>query len=215
MTVSVDRLNYFAGLEYCDPSDFLVRLQPLSDKVALSTATLANIRTLRTNKLKPVREMRQAALFVHGLSCWFQQKIWVAPVEGQDFDVVTVRIDGDTAKYRAIQLKELVPAHRNATATVQDLVDGLAKYPDSRDLCVAIYFNRNGRFESSELVIPKLNIGELWVYGQTADPSRWFMCGDLLADSLTTITFDHPALAMRRRPIEYGSIEYKMGRPEK
>ena len=61
------RLRQFAKLAYGDPRGFLAALRRLEWAVAVSP-TPERIKTLRTQGLKPKREMRDAAIFCVGIS---------------------------------------------------------------------------------------------------------------------------------------------------
>ncbi len=192
MQLMGDRLNYFESLDYRDPGRFLSRLLVLSDEVAKSDLP-PRVRNLRTNSLKTVREMRQAALFCYGMSFHIGTPVYVAIDEAQDHDAVAMWDLADGRHFRAFQLKEVVPSHLNPRASVQAVVDSLAKYADSKDICVAIYVNQRTRFEPASLQIAPLRVGEIWVFGSVSDDqSRWFMCGDLMSSEPVMIQFDHP-----------------------
>ena len=63
-----------------------------------------------------------------------------------------------------LQMKELPPAHRSKEAQLEDILAGVAKkYRAAYDLVVAIYLNREQRFESVRT--PPLEIAELWMFG--------------------------------------------------
>ena len=61
------RLRQFAKLTYGDPRGFLATLRNL-DEVVSASSTPEPIKTLRTQGLKPEREMRDAAIFSVGIS---------------------------------------------------------------------------------------------------------------------------------------------------
>lgn len=89
------------------------------------------------------------------------------------------------------------PAALNSTASVQQVINGLAKYPGSEDLTVVVHLNQATRFLPSTLTIPPLRLAALWVFaGITPDQSRWTMWGDLLepVNLWQAGTFDYPAL---------------------
>jgi hypothetical protein len=62
-----DRVRAYSALEYGDPKGFLLKLRELEPKIAASKLE-RKVRTLRTNALKPWRELREAALFSHFMS---------------------------------------------------------------------------------------------------------------------------------------------------
>lgn len=73
------------------------------------------------------------------------------------------------------------PAELNPTESVQGIVNRLAKYPSSTKLTVAIHLNRAVQFAPSELVIPRLGVAAIWVFGAIrSDRSRWAIWGNFL-----------------------------------
>jgi hypothetical protein len=150
------------------------------------------IRHLRTNDLREIRELRMASLFCYGMSQVTGLPIGVAHAEAEDHDAVASWIKDDTQAFAPRQLKEVVPEELNPTATVQGVIDGLLKYVDSRELTVAIYFNRVTRFTPAELVIPPLKVAALWIFGAISDDqSRWAIWGNFL-DELQVAEFSYP-----------------------
>jgi hypothetical protein len=181
--MSTDRARAFAKLRYVEPRSVLVELRKA--ELALARSDLpANIRQLRTNELRPLRELREVCLFCYGWEQIDGQSLHVAHAEGQDYDAVATW-DSDTQRhFTPIQLKEVVPVHLNPAASVQGVVDGLQKYVDSEDLTVVIHLNRtvNG-FSPDALTIPPLKIAALWVFAAiAADRSRWVIWGNFLED---------------------------------
>lgn len=190
------RLRQFEKLTYGDPRGYLAALRKLEWAVAASP-TPERIKTLRTQGLKPEREMRDAAIFCVGISERISCDVRFAPIENQDFDFITTWIDGDaTRHFCPVQLKEVAPPHLNACATVQAVVDSLTRYPDSADLTVAIKINRPGRFDPAELKPPaNLRIGGLWIFGGlSADQSEFGLWGDFLSKAGTPLgtKFSYP-----------------------
>jgi hypothetical protein len=168
-------------LEYRSARDYLVNVAPLRAELAAS-GTDDRIANLRTNKLKAMRELWEACLFAHGVgTCVLGTEVYVARVENQDYDCVTQFIVNDTRYYAPVQIKELVPEHVNAAASLQNEIDKLEKYRSSDDLVVAVHMNRQFHFELDKLRIPELTIGELWLFGSvTPDTSRLMLWGNLL-----------------------------------
>ena len=176
------RLRQFAELEYGCPRRFLAALRELDGAVAASP-TAERIRTLRTNLLKPEREKRDAAIFCVGMSQRLGVDVLLAPTEHQDFDFVATWLEGKgTRHFCPVQLKEVVPLHLNANATVQSVVDGLTYYADSADVTVAIKINQQGRFNPAGLKLPaNLRIGGLWIFAALdADQFEFGLWGDFL-----------------------------------
>ena len=177
------RVRQFTKLEYGDPKGFLIALRELEPGVAASQLP-ERIRTLRTQRLKPSREMRDAALFCFGMSERIGFDIRFAPVEDQDFDFIATWSEGEGQRnYCPVQLKEVAPSNLNSAATVQAVVDGLGRYVDSADLTVAIKINRSERFDPQELRLPRnLRIGGLWIFAAlSADQSEFGLWGDFLS----------------------------------
>lgn len=170
-------------LEYRSARDYLVNVAPLRAALAASD-TDERIASLRTNKLKQVRELWEACLFAHGVgSCVLGTEVYIALVENQDYDCVAQYIIGDTQHYVPIQMKELVPEHVDPGGSLQAAIDKLQKYTDSGDLVVAFHLNRQFQFELDKLSLPKLNIAELWLFGSISpDTSELMLWGNLLKD---------------------------------
>ena len=190
------RLRQFAKLAYGDPRGFLAALRNLEWAVATSP-TPERIKTLRTQGLKPKREMRDAAIFCVGISERIGFDVRFAPVEDQDFDFIATWFDGDAARhYCPVQLKEVAPPHLNAGATIQAVVDSLTHYADSADVTVAIKLNRPSRFDPAELNLPaNLRIGGLWIFASlSADQSEFGLWGDFLSrtDAPRGTRFSYP-----------------------
>ncbi len=153
---------------------------------------------MRTNGLKSERELRDAALFCVGMSHVLGTDVWLAPVEAQDHDFVTSWRIGDVQHFCPVQLKEVVPQHLNPAASIAGVLEKLSRYPDSRDVSVAIKFNQCGRFDPACLRVPEnLAIGGLWVFGAIAeDQSMCGLWGDFLQTGNETIgiSYSYPSL---------------------
>lgn len=187
------RLRQFSKFEYGDPLGFLEALRPLD--AAVSASNLPDkIKSLRTNLLKPKRELRDAAIFCLGMSTVLGVPVRFSPVEDQDFDFATTWSSDGVRHYCPIQLKEVVSEQLNKTVSVQTVVDALAKYADSDDLTVAIKLGRNCRFEPDELKIHrKLAVGALWVFGAISeDQTQWALWGDFVRGSMDGTRFQIP-----------------------
>jgi hypothetical protein len=167
------RLRQFDRLGYVDPRAMLIRLRELEVTVAEFGAS-DRVRNLRVGELKPIREMREGCIFCYGMGMILGREFLVAQAEEQDYDVVARWDNGDSAHFVPIQIKEVVPTHLNAAASVQGVVDGLRKYTDSRELTVAIHLNQRVQFAPSDIEVPRLNVGGIWVFGATKpDQSQW------------------------------------------
>jgi hypothetical protein len=187
-------LRRFDRLRYRDPREVLVDLRRLELRIG-SAEIDPRVRHLRTNDLRKVRELRAACLFCHGMSELTGQKYAVAHSEAVDYDAVATWINEDTQSFAPIQLMEVPPTALNPTASIQEVINGLAKYPGSEDVTVVVHLNQRTRFLPSELTIPPLRLAALWVFaGITPDQSRWAMWGNLLepVESWQGGTFDYP-----------------------
>ena len=182
-------LNEAKKLAYRDPSVVLRELRSIELAIA-SSGISPQVRHLRTNDLKKVRELRHAALFCYGMSRCIEQPVYFAPIEAADYDFVATW--GEMKHFAPVQLKELVPEELNETSTVQGLVDRLTKYSSS-DLTVAIFLNRRGQFSPTELCLPRLHIAALWfVFAIAPDQSKWQLVGDFMEAPAAT-TFAYPS----------------------
>jgi hypothetical protein len=119
------RLRHVSSLKYKEPAPFLVRLRALEPQVAASDLS-ANAKALRTNSLKEYRELREAALFCHGMSKRLGRPVLLAKGESQDYDFVARCDDGSSYSFVPVQLKEVVPADLNPNGTLSEVLQGLA-----------------------------------------------------------------------------------------
>lgn len=190
------RLKEFQRLEYGDPAAFLSRMYGVHVAVAHSGLP-KQVRTLRTNELKPWREFREGCLFAYGLSVHSAQEVLIAKAEKQncDYDCVLRWVDPDKGvHYGPVQIKEVVPDELNPTTSVQTVVDKLTAYAGDPKLTVALHLNRKVEFAPTELSIPKLQLGALWVFGSvTPGPfGTWALWGDFLSSQIHCTEFQHP-----------------------
>ncbi len=173
-------LNAWAKLNFVDPKTILPRLREIQVLVANSDLN-ENIKDLRTNKLKKYREGWEAALFCYGMGKIMNTTVYVTPHEESDFDAIALRFENGEQKYTPIQIKELVPRSLNPKSELNDEIKKLSKYSSSKDCVVVIHINRDGRLELSDVEVPKLKIGGLWLLGATnPDQSKWFIAGDFM-----------------------------------
>lgn len=92
----------------------------------------------------------------------------VAFVEADDFDVVIRSTFPDGGKvYRPVQLKQVPSRVSDAQRALQDQISKHAKYMP--DLCVAIWFNCEGRIDLGMLSFDGLRIGQLWLLGTVGE----------------------------------------------
>jgi len=186
-----DRTRALQRLEYRDPKPFLVRLRELEPRVVTSKLP-KKVKNLRTNPLRWSRELREGALFCFGMSQRIGQTVFLSPSEAQDHDFVASWVVGNTQHLAPVQLKEVVPHDLNLTASVQGIINALAKYTDSADLTVAIHLNQRAHFDPSKLVVPSLKIAALWVFGAiSVDQTQWGLWGNFLETPVGT-RFEYP-----------------------
>lgn len=187
-------LRAFNRLSYRDPRAVLVDMRRLELRIR-SAEVDPRVRHLRTNDLRNVRELRSACLFCHGMSRLTGQKYAVAHSEAVDYDAVATWVRDGTQYFAPIQLKEVPPTALNPLASVQGIINALAKYLGSEDLTVVVHLNQATRFLPSELTIPPVRVAALWVLaGISPDQSRWAIWGNLVepVDSWQAGTFDYP-----------------------
>lgn len=181
MQVSNDRTRAFRDLSYLDPGPVLIELRRIERSIPRQPDLSKAVRNLRTNQLKSFRELREACLFCYGWNQIDGQHIFVAHHEARDHDAVAMWVVDNTQHFAPIQIKEVVPHELNSAASLQEVVDGLQKYPDSADLTVAIHLNQATPFSPMELAIPPLKIAALWVFGAISpDQSKWMLWGNFL-----------------------------------
>jgi hypothetical protein len=174
-------LNEATKLKFQDPASFLARLRKLEPKVATSGLS-ANARSLRTNSLKPWKQLREAAIFCVGMSARIGHKVYLAKSESHDYDFIASWVSDEAQHFAPVQLKEVVLHEINPSSSVQAAIDALpGKYVDSKDLTVAVYLNRVTRFDPAVLHVPTMNVAALWVFGGLSEgKSQWGLWGDFL-----------------------------------
>ena len=194
-------LRVAGKLQFRDPRSFLVNLRRLEVEIALSD-TPSRIKSLRTNGLKEAREQREAALFCVGMSQRIGQAVYFASHEDQDFDFVASWAIGNSQYLTPVQLKEVVPASLNPSATIDSVIQSLEKYADSSDLTVAIHLNQAGQFELEALKLQHLQLASVWVFAAvTADQSLWNLWGNFTEDGPYRTQFSYPAEALPLAPL--------------
>jgi site-specific recombinase XerD len=176
-----DRARAFSRLKYYNPRQVLVELRKTELAIARRTDVPDAVKHLRTQELKPLRELREACLFCYGWSQIDGQSFDVAQGEKDDYDAVASWQSDNQLNFAPIQIKEVVPAHLNQKTSVQDIVNKLTKYTDSEDLTVVIHLNRGTPFSPVDLVMPPLKIAALWVFGAlNNEQTRWVIWGNFL-----------------------------------
>lgn len=180
-------LREFAKLSYKNPRNILIELRSLELELATSQ-TPSKIKSLRTNSLKSSRESREAALFCQFMGERIGYNVYFSPGEyQQDCDFIAAWDIDNIWHYAPVQLKEVVPKHTNSFATLEDVISSLSKYVDSKNLIVAVHLNQESHFDPHSLILPNLDIAELWVFGSTSrDQSCWGLWGNLLQNPIGT-----------------------------
>ena len=179
-------LRTFGQLSYKNPRDILVELRSFELELAGSD-TPSKIKSLRTNSLNLYRQMREAALFCHFMSERIGYNVYFSLSEDQDYDFIATWDIDNTRHYAPVQLKEVVPKNTNSSATLEDVLNSLNKYVDSKNLIVAVHLNQEYHYDPQKLILPNLTIAELWVFGATSqDQTCWCLWGNLLQDSIHT-----------------------------
>lgn len=176
------RLRAIQSSEFRDPKQFLIELRKVEPQLAASGLD-PKVKRLRTNKLKEWRETRDAALFCYGMGQRIGQPVFLARGESQDYDFIASWVVGDEQHFAPVQLKEVVPADLNGTASLERTIRSLTKYVDSEELTVAIRLNRQEHFDPRTVVIPSLRIAALWVFGSISpNQSEWGLWGNFLEE---------------------------------
>ena len=177
------RTRAWMNLKYYDPAIILRELRKIEQRISGAQMD-KNVRTLRTSLLKKHKEGREAALLCHGIgTCVLGKTVFFSPSEASDHDFVSRWQTDKIDHYAPVQLKEWVPAQINPSITLNNVLSGLKKYTDSRDMIVGIYSNRMGRFQFSDIECPPLGLAGIWIFGSIApDKSKWFLYGDVLRE---------------------------------
>jgi hypothetical protein len=186
------RVRQWQKLAYRDPAFILRGLRTLATSVPLHELPY-DLRSFRRRDVKKYGEGRQAAMFCYAMASLSGVPIDFALVEESDYDFVAAYKTGDVSNFVPVQLKELVPAHVNPRTNLQDELDKIAKYVDSKDLVIAIHLNTEKRIEFSELRLPVGMVAELWFFGATVpDQSTWVLIGNMLGKNPVVHRFRYP-----------------------
>lgn len=183
-------LNRIKKLKFRDPATILRELRAIETCIDGKDLSL-QVKNLRTNDLRNIRELRQAALFCYAINQRTGFDIRFSPTEASDYDFIATRFDEDTHHIYPVQLKELPPEELNPNSTIQNIITSLSKY-SSEHLTVVIFLNRNGTFDSSKIDTSTLKIAALWfVSCISPDQSEWRLDGDFINSPKATI-FNYP-----------------------
>ena len=180
------RLRRLRGLQWLKPGQVLINLRYVETNL-LPPHMDERVRRLRTNKLKQLREGRDAAIFAYGLETQvLKVPVWFANTEQSDYDFVVRWVKEENEYFYPIQLKELPPEDLNTTESLDRIYDKLEKYSGADDLSVAVHVNKKmtlkwGPWERKK----RPRVRQLWLFGSTSpDQSKWFICGDILKKPL-------------------------------
>jgi hypothetical protein len=137
---------------------------------------------LRARELREYLEQKQAALFSYFCShAILKDRVEYAMFEDEDYDCVLRYVLDHKPAYTRVQLKEVVPPHRNPNATIETELDKFGKYVTSRQTIIAVHVNQEGLIDWSSIEKPKTAAAEIWLYAAlTPNQSRWFLYGNLL-----------------------------------
>jgi hypothetical protein len=186
-----DSLKHWSSLKYHDPAQVLRQLRALEGEISASDLP-DRVKRLRTNDSKRYREGRDAAVFTYGMSVVHGGPVYYATEERDDYDFVALWADQDTQHFTPVQLKELVPADLNPTATLEDLVTRLADSVAPSQTVLAVKLNRRGQFDLDKITLPKLPWSEVWFFWSSSpDQSQWSIWGDALTTPIR-IDFEYP-----------------------
>lgn len=183
----------WVALTYYKPAVVLHNTRPIELMMARSDLS-EKVKTLRTHRLRPFGERRQAAIFSYLIGRFTGLEVQFALFEAEDHDAIVQWRDSDTVNYVPLQLKELVPDNLNPQQTIDSILEGLAgKYRTSGDLVVGVFLNRRGRLDLESFPFPEMPIRELWFFGNAIpDGSQWFICGNILAKDRGCRVFPYP-----------------------
>ena len=191
-------LRRWRGLTYHDPAEKLRQYRAVEIEIATVVAGqdlepgARKALALRTHELSRFLELRDGALFTLGMGLAMRQRIGIADEEDVDYDFVTVRVDGDTAHYCPVQLKELPPDERNPHATVEGLLAALPKRYAPTETVLVVRLNHAGHV-ILDRDWPAVPFAQLWfLWASAPDASKWSIYGDALANGPGQWAFDYP-----------------------
>ena len=191
------RRSALAKCEYHDPVPVLheFRRKELELRTAGAPQELVRKRWRKAD-MKAIREARALAIFAYGLQAsGIMSSVLVSFHEDSDYDGVLRWNNMHPPLYFPVQLKELTPDDVNPHTKLTSIIENLnKKYPDSRDLTVAIHYNRRERFPFSPSHHVSVSpVGHIWLFGGTSpDGNEWFLYGDLREEKPQFHQFSYP-----------------------
>jgi hypothetical protein len=185
------RERRWSRLPFYDPKGLLIELHKLSLLVAEADLPYS-LASLRTNGLKQYREGRQCALFCYGIGQRLGVEVRFAFAEEQDIDFVARYEMDDTVKFVPLQMKEIVPQQVLDSASLQNEIDKLSKYGDSRDLVVAFHLNRDAHIVPEQLDFSRAKVKEVWIVGYSGKEQNWLLLGNMIGNNPGASTFPYP-----------------------
>ncbi|MEY3359120.1 MAG: hypothetical protein RLZZ537_187 [Pseudomonadota bacterium] len=186
------KVRQWSKLPYYDPKSLLIALDKVSDQVAAANLPY-NLSSLRTNELNQFRERRQCALFCYGMSQRLGTEVRFAVFEESDTDFIGKYIFLDEVHYVPLQVKEIVPSVVSDAVTLQDEIDKLEKYTDSKDLVVAFHINRVIHVDFAQLDFSRVPVMELWFFGCVDQVKQeWLLFGNVLSEQREPSNFRYP-----------------------
>lgn len=187
------RINEWSKLTFVDPETVLRKLRKIQIQLAASNLHY-RVKNLRTHQLQQHLEGWKAALFCYGMSKLLRVPVYVVPYAKSDYDAVAMGVEDDTRYFTPIQIKEVVPDYLNPNTDINKEIAKLSRYSVSNDTVVVMHVNRAVRLELQKIKVPKLNIAELWLLGDSAaDQNKFFIAGDLL-NNPRRFEFDYPVV---------------------
>jgi len=176
------RIRRWSALNYHDPVPLLLELRNLEYEIA-GARIEEKVRALRTNKLKKHRELREAAVFCHGMGSILGRTIRFARWEEDGYDFIMLQKDEDRFLFTPLQIKELVPSSLNPSTSLDSILTGLGRYANASDTVVAIHINQRIRMNLKDIVVPDVKVGQIWLFGGADEMAEGFaLYGDLCND---------------------------------
>lgn len=178
--------------EFFDATCYLKRIRKFERRIAVGQVGLPQDAPFGRGE-KRQSELRQAALFLHGMSESTGIRISFSDQEDSDYDTVIQWQESESRHIGIVQLKQLPPQEVNEMASVNSIIKKLSKYSDSQGLVVALWLNRAFRFDPSAIEVPDLKISSLWAFGAANESQdSWLLWGDLLSDKCLATRFEYP-----------------------